>query len=70
MVNTVCVNDHGRNLHPLIDHMTRSQHFTKEESRNFSAFQFSLQLMLGQALTNLIVCLISQKLHSKVAQTI
>ena len=39
-------------------------------NHDFSAFQFSIQLMLEQALTNLIVCLmISQKLHTKVAQT-
>ena len=63
MVNTVWVNaDHGHNLHPLADHMTELQHFTNEENRNFSAFRFLLQLMLEQALTNLIVCLmISQK---------
>ena len=67
MVNTVWVNaDH---LHPLADHMTKLQNFTKEENRDFSAFRFSLQLMVEQALTNLIVCLmISQKLHTKVAQ--
>ena len=45
------------------------RHFTKEENRDFSAFQFTLQLMLEQALTNLIVYLmISQKLHTKVEQ--
>ena len=33
------------------------RNFTKEENRDFSAFWFSLQLMLEQALTNLIVCL-------------
>ena len=66
----MCVNaDHGRDLHPLADHMTKLQNFTKEENRDFSAFLFSLQLMLEQALSNLIVCLmISQKLHMKVAQ--
>ena len=42
MVNTVWVNaDHGSDLHPLGDH-------TKEENRDFSAFRFSLQLMLEQ----------------------
>ena len=35
--------------------MTKLRNFTKEENRDFSAFKFSLQLMLGQALTNLIV---------------
>ena len=71
MVNTVWVNaDHGRDLHPLADHMTKLRNFTKEENRDFSAFRFSLQLMLEQALSNLIVCLmISQKLQTKVAQT-
>ena len=69
MLNTAWVNaDHGRDLHPLADPMTKLQNFTKEENRDFSAFGFSLQLML--ALSNLIVCLmISQKLHTKVAQT-
>ena len=71
MVNTVWVNaDHGRDLHPLADHMTKLRNFTEEENHEFSAFRFSLQLILEQALTNLIVCLmISQKLHTKVAQT-
>ena len=59
MVNTVWVNaDHGRDLHPLTDHLTKLRNFTKEENGNFSAFRFSLQLMLEQ----LIACLmISQK---------
>ena len=71
MVNTVRVSAHqGRDLHSLADHMTKLKNFTKEQTRNFSAILFSLQLMLEQALTNLIVCLmISQKLHTKVAQT-
>ena len=66
MVNTVWVNsDHGHDLHPLADHMTKLKKFTKEEICDFSAFIFSLQLMLEQALLNLIVCLmISQKLHT------
>ena len=70
MVNTVWVNaDHGCDLHPLADHMTKLKNFIKEQNRDFSAFRFSLQLMLEQASTNLIVCLmISQKLHTKVAQ--
>ena len=58
MVNTVWVNaDHGHDLYFLADHMTKLQYFTKEENRDFSAFRFSLWLMLEQALTNLIVCL-------------
>ena len=70
MVSTVWVNtDHGRDFHPLADHMTKLRNFTKEENHDFSAILFSLQLMLEQELTNLIVCLmISQKLHIKVAQ--
>ena len=56
MVNTVWVNaDHGRDLHPLTVHMTKLQNFTKEENHDFSAFRFSLNLTLEQALTNLIV---------------
>ena len=62
--------DHGHDLHPLADHMTKLKNFTKEENRDFSAFRFSFQLMLEQALTNLIVCLmISHRLHTKVAKT-
>ena len=62
MVNIVWVNaDHGCDLHPLTNHMTKLKNFTMEENRDFLAFQFSLQLMLEQVLTNLIVCLISQK---------
>ena len=68
MVNTVWVNaDEERVFHPLADHMTKLRHFTKEENRDFSAILFSFQLMLEQALSNLIVCLIiSQRLHTKV----
>ena len=71
MVNTVWVSaDHGRDFPPLADYVTKLRNFTKGESRDFSAFRFSLQLMLEQALTNIIVCLmISQKLHTTVAQT-
>ena len=44
MVNTMWVNaDHGRDLHPLANHMTKLQKFTKEQNRDFSAFKFSLQ---------------------------
>ena len=67
MVDTVWVN--ADDFHPLTNHMTKLKNFTKEENRDFSAVLFSLQLMLEQALTNLIVCLmISQNLHTKVAQ--
>ena len=63
MVNIAWVKtDHGRDLHPLADHMTKLRNFTKEENRNFSAFRFSLQLMHEEAFTNFIVRLmISQK---------
>ena len=44
MVNSVWVNaDHGRDFHPLADHMTKLHNFTKEQNRDFSAFSFSLQ---------------------------
>ena len=73
MVNPVWVNaDHGHDLHPLADHMTKLRNFTKEENRDFSAFRFLVHLMLEQALSNLIFCVMnmfSRKLHSKVAQT-
>ena len=61
MVNTVRVNaDHGRDFHPLADHMTTE----------FLAFPILHQLMFDQTLCTLIVCLItSQKLHTKVAHT-
>ena len=71
MVNTVWVNvNQGHDLHPFTDHMTKLRNFTKKEICEFSAF--SLHLMFDQTLSNLnlIVCLmISQKLHTKVAQT-
>ena len=38
--------DHGRDPHPLADHMTKLRIFTKEENLYFSAFQISLQFML------------------------
>ena len=72
MVNTVRVNaDHGRDFNSLTDHMTKLQHFTKGENHDFSAFRFSLHIMLDQALSNLIVCLMisHEKRHTKVAQT-
>ena len=51
MVNTVWINaDHGRDLHLLADHMTKLRNFTKKEYHDFSAFRFSLQLMLEQTL--------------------
>ena len=71
MVNTVRVNaDHGCDFNPLADHTTKLRNSTKGESHNFSAFRFSFHLMFQQSLSNLIVCLmISQKLHTKVAQS-
>ena len=51
MVNTVWVNaDHGGNFHPLSDHVTKLQHFTKEYNHDLSAFRFSLDLMLEQVI--------------------
>ena len=50
--------DHGRDLHPLADHMTKLRHFSNVENRVCSAIIFLLQVMLEQALTTLIVCLI------------
>ena len=62
--------DHGRDFHPLADHMTKLRNFTKEENLDFSAFRFSLQLIIEKARINFIVCLmISQNLQTKVAQT-
>ena len=56
MTITVWVNaDHGRDFHPLADHMTKIQHFTNCEILEFSAFPFSLRLMFDQTLSNLIV---------------
>ena len=51
------VNDHGSDFHPLADHMTNLQNFTKGDSREISAFPFSPQLMFDQTLINLIICL-------------
>ena len=42
MVSTVWVNaDHGRDHHPLADHITRLRNLTKEENRDFLACRFS-----------------------------
>ena len=70
-MDTLRVNaDHLLDLHPLADRTTKLRNFTKGEIREFSAFPFSLQLIFDQPLSNLIVCLlISQKLHTQVAQT-
>ena len=55
MVSTLWINaDHERDFHPLSDYMTKLNNFTKEENCDFSAILFLLQLMLEQALTNLI----------------
>ena len=71
MVNTVRISaNHGRDFNPLTDHMTKLRNFTKGENREFSAFRFSLNFKLDIFKIYLIVCvMISQKLHSKVAQT-
>ena len=50
-VNIVRVNaDHGRDFHPLADHVTTLQNYTKGEIREFSAFPFSLHLVFDQTL--------------------
>ena len=59
--------DHGRDFHPLADHMTNKKNFTKEENHAFSAFRFSLQLMLEQF--NSLSDDFTNKLHIKLAQT-
>ena len=46
---------HGRDFRPLANHMTKLRDYTKGENRDFSAFRFSLHLMLEQVLSNLIV---------------
>ena len=71
MVNAVRVNaDHGRDFHPLADHLTKLRNFTMGENRDFLAFRCSLHLMLEQALSGLILCLTSsQRRRVKVAQT-
>ena len=63
MIHTVLVNaDHGRDFHQI----TKLRNFTKQEHRDFSAFRFSLHLMLQQAFSNLIVCLmISQNNYTQ-----
>ena len=39
MVSTLWVKaDHGRDLQPLADHVTKLRNFTKGENRDFSAF--------------------------------
>ena len=70
-VNALLVNaDHGRDFHPLADHMTKLRNVTNGEIREFTVFPFSLQLMFDQTLNNLIVCvIISNRLHTKVAHT-
>ena len=67
MIHTVLVNaDHGRDFHQI----TKLRNFTKQINRDFLAFRFSLHLMLEQAFSNLIVCLMisqnnyTQKLHN------
>ena len=42
MVNTVQVNaGHGRDFHPLADHMVKLKHFNKGKIHKFSTFPFS-----------------------------
>ena len=63
MVSTLQINaDHGRDFHYFADHMTKLQHLSKCEVREFSAFLFSLHLMFDQTFSNIIICLmISQE---------
>ena len=57
MVNTVRINaDHGRDFNPLADHMTKLK-ISPRVKIYFSTFRFLLHLMLEQAVSNLIVCL-------------
>ena len=61
--------DYVREFHPLANHLTMLNNFTKGKIHEFSVLPFSLKF--DQILSNLIVCLmISQNLHSKVAQNI
>ena len=56
MVNTVQVNsNHWHDFSPVANEVTKLKNFTKCGNRDFSAFQFSLHLMLEQALNNVIV---------------
>ena len=53
----------------LADHTTQLRNFTEGEIREVSAF--SCHLVIDQALSNLIVCLmITQTLQTNIAQTI
>ena len=64
MVNPLQVNaDHGHDFHPLADHMTKLQNFTKGDIHEFSAFPFSLQLMFDQTCNLIVFLMISLKLH-------
>ena len=43
MVSVVrIIADHGHDIHPLADHISKLPHFTMGEIREFSAFPFSL----------------------------
>ena len=46
-----------RDLRPLADHMTKLRNFNKGEIHEFSAFPFSLKLILDQTLSDVTVCL-------------
>ena len=67
MVNTVrVIANNGHYFRPLAGHKTKLLNFAKGETREFSAFPFSLQVMFAQTLSNSIVCLmISQTIHTK-----
>ena len=71
MLNTLWINaNHGRDFHPLADHMTKLRHLTMGEIREFLVFPFSLQLMFDKKLSNLIgFLMIFTKLYTNVAKT-
>ena len=54
MIHTVLVYAyHGRDFHQI----TKLRNFTKQENRDLIEFRFPFHLMLEEALSNLIVCL-------------
>ena len=63
MVNTIRMyDDHGRDFHPLTDHMTMLRNYSKGEIPDFSAFEILHQLMFDEMLSNLKgYLIISQK---------
>ena len=47
--NVRVIADNGCVFNHLADHTTKLRNFTKGENRDFSAFRFSLHVMLEQA---------------------